>query len=220
MFAVCVASVTGRAEEPPTEAKTDGGAAPAAAPPTTTPPPTTTKDEFNFELGLPGAQKPGVVQSEAEKLRLQRLENRVHLRRRMLLSHQIFGFITIGALAVTNIIGALLYYDKFSGTDTQEFQPAHLGLGIATSVVFATTASLALFAPNPYPKPIKFDTALVHKASMAVAAACFVAQLIMGPIASNAEGQLYEKDLALAHNVIGWTALGFMIAGTVAYMIK
>src|SRR6478735_3984899 len=130
------------------------------------------KDEFNFQLGAPGEQKPALVQDPAEKLKLQRLEGRVKVRRSMLIAHQVLGFITLGALAATNIIGTLHYVDKFAGDHDDRFKDAHLYLGIGTSVVFTAAASTALFAPNPYPKPIKFDTALLHKVSMAVAAAC------------------------------------------------
>jgi hypothetical protein len=178
------------------------------------------KDEFNFELGAPGEHKPSLVQDPAEKLRLQKLEERVKLRRKMLLTHQALGFITLGALLATNIIGTLHFEDKFNGDHTDIYKNAHLGLGIASSAVFAATAATALFAPNPYPKPIKFDTAFIHKASMAVAAACFVTQLILGPITAVSEGKLYQKDLALAHTVVGWSAFGFMSIGTVAYLIK
>jgi hypothetical protein len=198
-------STVARAETPP----------PAAAAPAKP------ADEFNFDLSQPGEQKTAVVQSEAEKLRLARLEKRVHLRRSMLLAHQVFGFTTLGVLAVTNIIGTLHWVDKFGGgPDDDRYKDAHLGLGIASTTLFATTAMLALFAPNPYPKPIKFDTAFIHKASMAIAAAAFVAQIILGPISSISDGKLYQKDLALAHTVVGWSAFGFMAVGTIAYMVK
>jgi hypothetical protein len=177
--------------------------------------------DFNFDLSKPGEEKNGVVQSEAEKLRLQKLEHKVHLRRRMLLAHQAFGFATLAALAATDIIGTLHYVDKFGGgPDDDRYKDAHLGLGITSTALFTTTALLALFAPNPYPKPIKFDTAFVHKASMAIAAACFVAQVIMGPLSAVSDGKLYQKNLALAHEVVGWGAFGFMTIGTIVYLVK
>src|SRR5690349_16325485 len=189
--------------------------------PSTAAPPAKSGDDFNFELAQPGEQKPQVVQSEAEKLRLARLDKRVSLRRKMLLAHQVFGFATLGVLAATNIIGTLHWVDKFGGgPDDDKYKDAHLGLGITSTALFTTTAMLALFAPNPYPKPIKFDTAFIHKATMAIAAACFVAQVIMGPLSAVSDGKLYQKNLALAHTVVGWGAFGFMTIGTVAYMVK
>ncbi|MEG7973058.1 hypothetical protein, partial [Listeria monocytogenes] len=79
------------------------------------------------------------------------------------------------------------------------FDKPHMGLGIATTAMFATTGSLALFAPNPYPKPIKFDTALVHKVAMAGATAGMVAQIIMGPITGSRAGRSDQAGLALGH---------------------
>jgi hypothetical protein len=203
---------TANAEEKPPAQQPAQPAQPAAG---------SSPSDFNFDLSKPGEEKTGVVQSEAEKLRLQKLENKVHLRRRMLIAHQAFGFATLAALAATDIIGTLHWVDKFGGgPDDDRYKDAHLGLGITTTALFTTTAFLALFAPNPYPKPIKFDTAFVHKASMAIAAACFVAQVIMGPLSSVSDGKLYQKNLALAHTVVGWGAFGFMTIGTVAYMVK
>jgi hypothetical protein len=87
---------------------------------------------------------------------LQKLERRVHLRRHMLFWHQILGFITLGALAATDIIGTLNYVDKFGGGNASgAFQQAHIGLAAGTTITFATTAALALFAPNPYPKALE-----------------------------------------------------------------
>jgi hypothetical protein len=189
--------------------------------PTPAPPPPAPSDEFNFELTPPGESKPALVQSEAEKLRLARLEERVILRRKLLLAHQAVGFVTLGLLLATDVLGTLNWYDKFGGGgDTGKYYDWHFGLAMASTATFATSAALALFAPNPYPKPIKWDTALVHKLSMAIAAACFVTQIILGPISWAAEGKLYQKDLALAHTVVGWSAFGFMTIGTGAYIVK
>jgi hypothetical protein len=209
---LCLTTSLARAEAP-APSSPPAPAAPSSAP--------AKPDEFNFELTPPGEKKPEVVQSEEEKLRMKRLENRVHLRRNMLLAHQAFGFATLAALLATDIIGTLHYVDKFGGgPDDDRYKDAHLYLGVSATALFTTTAMLALFAPNPYPKPIKFDLAFVHKASMAIAAACFLAQVIMGPISAVSDGKLYQKDLALAHNVIGWGAFGFMTLGTIAYMVK
>jgi hypothetical protein len=149
-------------------------------------------------------------------------DRRVKLRRDLLRLHQGFGFATLAALAATLIIGQLNYLDRFDRSEafSNRYQSAHLGLGIGTSALFATTAMLALVAPNPYKKPLRFDPALIHKASMAAAAACFVTQLILGPIAASKAGTLDERPLALAHLVIGYAAFGFMGAGTLAYVVR
>ena len=138
----------------------------------------------------------------------------------MLQWHQALGFITLAALAVTDVIGTLSYYDKYtaSGADTGRFTTWHEGLAIGTSVSFGVTGILALAAPNPYPKPLKLDAALLHKMSMLMATVCFAAQIVMGPIMAVSDGKLYQKDMALAHVVIGYGAFAFMGVGTLAYV--
>jgi hypothetical protein len=182
-------------------------------------PPATSAFDFNlFE------DKPALSREEAARRedRQRAFDRQVKLRRSLLKWHQGFGFATLLGLAATLVIGQLDYLDRFdrSETFTERYHAAHLGLGIGTSALFAATAMLALVAPNPYPKPIRFDPALVHKVSMALAAACFVTQIILGPIANSKAGTLDERPLALAHLVVGYAAFGFMGAGTLAYVVR
>jgi cytochrome b561 len=176
---------------------------------------------LGFDLFADEKQK---TPQEKEKLELvtRNLERKVKLRRSMLEWHQGFGFATLGLLAATLVIGQLNYQDKFSpdGEYTGRYNQAHLDLGVTTSALFAVTGTLALFAPNPYPKPIKLDAALLHKVSMAAATACFLAQVILGPISLHEEGTLHQRPLALAHLVVGYGAFAFMATGTIAYVAK
>jgi hypothetical protein len=184
-----------------------------AKPPTAAP-----SGELNFDL-FAEEKKKAAPDEAREKERLDRLEKQVKLRRTLLKWHQGIGFVTLATLAATVIIGTLNYVDKYGGgDDTGAYYNAHLGLAVSASALFATGGTLALAAPNPYPKPIKFDAALVHKLSMAMAAACFVTQIILGPITMTREGYLDQRNLALSHLVIGWGAFAFMTAGTLAYV--
>jgi hypothetical protein len=194
--------------------------APTAATPTPTTPTTSAPSDKDLNFDLFGDQKQrSPLDVAREKDRIAKLEREVRLRRTLLKWHQALGFVTLGALAATDIIGQLNYMDKYGGgNDTGTYYNAHLGLGIATTAVFATTGTLALAAPNPYPKPIKFDAALVHKVSMALAAAAFVTQIILGPITWSREGKLDQRDLATTHLVVGYAAFGFMAAGTLSYV--
>jgi hypothetical protein len=181
--------------------------------------PPSTKNEMNFDLFAEDKnKKPGEI--EAEKERIAKLERKVHLRRALLKWHQALGFATLGVLAITNIIGTLNYYDKYdaNGIDTGKFNGWHEGLGIGSATIFGVTGILALAAPNPYPKPLKLDAALLHKMSMLMATACFAAQIVMGPIMAVSDGKLFQKDMAIAHLVIGWGAFAFMGVGTLAWV--
>ena len=164
--------------------------------------------------------KLSAAQQQEQLERSVKIGKKAHTRRSMLLAHQAIGFITLAGLAATTVIGHLNYYDKYqSGDFTGRYQDAHLYLSSTTSVLFATTGMLALLAPNPYKKPVKFDTALVHNVSMALATAGMLAQIIIGPItASNRVGKLDQPTWALAHVVTGYATLGFMAVGTVAYL--
>jgi hypothetical protein len=56
----------------------------------------------------------------------------------------------------------------------------------------------------------------LHKIAMAVATAGMVAQVVLGPITGSKEGQLSQRDFALAHQIIGYTTLvatytGFLV---------
>jgi hypothetical protein len=199
-------------------------AMPGAPPSQANPPPAgvtpPSSNEFNFELGEEKAKAKAPSEVAAEKERIAKLERKVHLRRSLLKWHQALGFATLGLLAVTDIIGTLNYYDKYdaNGIDTGKFSTWHEGLGISSASLFGITGILALAAPNPYPKPLKLDAALLHKLSMLMATACFAAQIIMGPIMAVSDGKLFQRDMAVAHLVIGWGAFAFMGVGTLAFV--
>lgn len=191
----------------------------AQQPAAPTPPPPPPSGDFGFDLGNE-AKKQTPAESATEKERIAKLERKVHLRRSMLQWHQALGFVTLVALAATDVIGTLSYYDKYSanGTDTGRFTTAHEWMAIGTTTTFGVTGILALAAPNPYPKPLKLDAALLHKMSMLMATICFAAQIVMGPIMAVSDGKLFQKDMALAHVVIGYGAFAFMGVGTLAYV--
>ncbi len=176
--------------------------------------------DFDFDLG--GEPKKTPAEDLAQQKKVADIEAKVRLRRGMLKAHQAFGFITLGVLAATLVIGTLNYVDKFGegGNYSGIYNDAHLGLAITSSATFTTGALLGLTAPNPYPKKIKLDGALVHKVSMAIASACFIANLILGPISASHAGQLDQRDYATAHLVLGYAAFGFMTTGTLAFVVK
>jgi hypothetical protein len=187
----------------------------ASADPTTTrETPAPSSSGLDFDLMGETPKKPAV-----DPARERAFEERVVRRRRMLQWHQGLGFVTLAGLAATCIIGQLNYQDKYGrGADDGRYYNAHFGLGVATTGLFAVSGMLAITAPNPYPKPVRFDSALVHKLSMALATAGMVAQIVLGPIVAAREGKLDQKDWALAHLVTGYATFGFMATGVVAYV--
>jgi hypothetical protein len=147
------------------------------------------------------------------------LELEVNRRRRMLGVHQGLGIATWTAMAGTVVLGQLDFDDRFrGGGDTGRYHGWHRGLAYGTAALFTASAALALLAPEPYAKKSRLDTATVHKVSMAVAAAGLAAQIALGVWARSLEGELSERDVAAAHQVLGYATLGAMTVGAVVFV--
>lgn len=179
--------------------------------------------DASLDFDLFGDQpKPDAAAQAQNAERIARVERQVRIRRNVLQAHQILGFSTLAVMAATVILGQVNYVARYGGlndgNDFERYQLPHLGLSITTSAMFATLGILGLAAPNPYPKPIKADAALVHKVSMALATAGMVTQLIMGPITAVYGGRIDQRDLALGHVITGYATFGFMTAGVLAYV--
>lgn len=182
-------------------------------PPAPSPPPEPSPSpSLDFDLLPP-------VAPETSPRRDRALERAVKQRRRTLRLHQGLGLATWTALAATTIVGQLDFDDRFrGGGDTGKWHGAHRTLALSTSVLFAGTGLLALVAPEPYEKKTRFDTATVHKASMAIAAAGMAAQIVLGISARGRAGSLRERDLASAHQILGYATFGAMTAGAVVLL--
>jgi hypothetical protein len=142
---------------------------------------------------------------------------RVEKRRTMLKLHQGLGIATWAALAATTVVGQLQFDDRFrGGGDTGRYRTPHKVLVATSATLFTATGLLGLLAPEPYRKrPAGLDTATLHKVLMGVATAGMVAQVILGVAARGKAGTTQERDLAVAHQVIGYTTFGAMTAGAV-----
>lgn len=68
-------------------------------------------------------------------------QKELNVRRKMLATHQIMGFVTLGSMISQMAVGAGLY------NGNNNLKEAHEALGVLTNLTYATTASLALFAP-------------------------------------------------------------------------
>ncbi len=146
--------------------------------------------------------------------RLRELELKLARRRTMLHFHQMAGFLTLASLTTTVVLGQLDYRDKYGGLgDVGKFHAWHRWAGIATTAIFAGTASLAVFAPVPIEKKTRLDTVTLHKIAMTVAAAGMVTQIVLGIVTAGKEGQLVQRDYALAHLIVGYTTLAAAFTG-------
>lgn len=169
----------------------------------------------DFDL-LPAVKPP----SPAELARQEELTRELRRRREMLRLHQLGGFATLGSLALTVTLGQLNYNDKYAGGgDTGRFHTAHSVSAYTSAAIFAATGLLAILAPSPTDKPLRLDTATLHKVFMGVATAGIAAQIALGILTASKEGpptSLSQRDYALAHQIVGYTtfaatAVGFMV---------
>ena len=142
-------------------------------------------------------------------------EQAVDRRRSMLKVHQGLGIATVATLAATSVVGQLDFNDRFrGGGDTGQYHTAHKALAYGSAALFTTAGLLAVLAPEPYAKKGgRADTATVHKWAMGVATAGMVAQIALGIAARGKAGTTQERDIAAAHQIIGYTTLGATTVG-------
>jgi hypothetical protein len=171
------------------------------------PKPETSGDDFNL---LAPEKKPDAAALAAQA----RIQSEARSRRTLLRLHQIGGFATLATMTATVILGQLNYMDKYGGGgDYGTYSTPHSISAYTTAGVFTATGLLAVFAPNPFEKPLRFDTATMHKASMIVATAGMATQIILGIATAGKEGTLAQRDLALAHQIVGYTTLAATYTG-------
>ncbi|MFL5452550.1 MAG: hypothetical protein ACJ78V_11630 [Myxococcales bacterium] len=167
-------------------------------------------DDFNL---LAPEKKPDAAALATQA----RIQSETRRRRTMLQLHQIGGFATLATMTATVVLGQLNYMDKYGGGgDFGTYKTAHSISAYTTAAVFTATGLLAFLAPNPFEKPLRVDTATMHKASMIVATAGMATQIILGIATAGKEGTLAQRDLALAHQIVGYTTLvatytGFLV---------
>ena len=167
------------------------------------------KPADDFEL-LPPEKPPDA----AELLRQHQVEEGIARRRALLTVHQAVGLGMLAGLVTTVVLGQLNYQDKYGGGgDTGRWYNAHRDAALITSALFVTAGTLALLAPNPTEKRIRLDTVTLHKTFMGIAAAGFAAEIVLGFVAASREGKISQRDLALAHQIVGYATLTSAAAG-------
>jgi hypothetical protein len=151
------------------------------------------------------------------------IERRTARRRTMLSAHQAAGLTTLALMAATTIVGQLNYNDLYASDAqfTGTYQVAHKGLAYGTTLGFVTTASLSLLAPAPVQRRDAYDAVTVHKVAVTGAALGLISQIALGITMANMmeRGELENRDaFGRAHQVIGYTSLGFMAAAATTFV--
>jgi hypothetical protein len=189
------------------------GPSPQASPPAGQPEGRTpAAQDQDFDLLAP--QK---APDEATRVKDVELMHDLGRRRTMLQLHQLGGYATMATMTAAVVLGQVNYLDKYGGGgDTGRWITPHAIAAFTAAGVFTATGLLALLAPSPLDKPARVDTVTLHRVAMAVAAAGLAAQVVLGPITASKEGQVSQRDFALAHQIIGYTTLvatytGFLV---------
>lgn len=212
------------APEPAKTTEIKAAPAPAAPPPAAKKPEATKKseaaptnvksDDMDFDLL---GEAPKI--SEADRKQAELMEKEGKTRRAVLQTHTGFGFALLGLMTINTVLGTLNYYDKFAGGGfTRNFELAHLISSLTTTGVFALQGGLAIFAPDPYPKPGRWDPGRWHRIFMASAAVGMAAQVVLGFVSSARYGNLDQRDLARSHLAIGYITYALTLAGAAAWL--
>lgn len=139
-------------------------------------------------------------------------------RRLMLQTHQILGITTWLAMGTTVVIGQLNYNDLYgSGDGNGDYKRLHKSLSYTTAGLFALTGAFALLAPEPFERPWRFDSALVHRLATLGATLGIVTQVALGIFTRKqaGTGNPQSRDNARAHQIIGYSTFGLLtVAGT------
>lgn len=77
------------------------------------------------------------------ELTVENREKELKLRRKMLVTHQVLGYVTLAGMIAQGVIGGQLYNGNY------ELYDLHKTLGKTVTATYFTTAGLSLFAPPP-----------------------------------------------------------------------
>lgn len=170
------------------------------------------------EIDLLPPEKPPDAATLAQQ---KEINDQIRRRRTMLQLHQLGGFATLASLTVAVTLGQLNYLDKYAGGgDSGRWSAPHAVAAYTAAAIFTGTALLAVLAPNPTEKPLRLDTATLHKVAMSIAALGYASQIVLGILTAQSQGahaspaaRLRQRDFALAHQIVGYTTFAAATAG-------
>lgn len=136
-------------------------------------------------------------------------ERELKVRRTMLVSHQVLGFVTLAGFVAQGILGANLY--KADGNRYTRLREAHEAVATGINATYATTALLSLTAPPPLigEKRRGFSSIKIHKYLAIVH--------LTGMIATNILAQKIDDnyDLKPYHRAAAYTTFAAYTAAMV-----
>jgi len=133
------------------------------------------------------------------KLNKDQREWELKLRRKLLVAHQVFGYVTLAGMIAQGIIGSQLYNGNYRLYETHE------NLGKAVTASYFTGAGLSLFSPPPLiNKKVKgWSSMKAHKVLATVHLSAMIATNVLA-----------EEDKKL-HRAAAYTAFGSYAAAMI-----
>ncbi|WP_420150735.1 hypothetical protein [Spirosoma sp.] len=131
------------------------------------------------------------------------------VRRAMLVTHQVGGFVTLAGFVAQGLLGAKLY--KAQGQEYADLKKWHERSATFINITYGTTLALALTTPPPIVGPRRgFTTIKLHKYLAIVH--------LSGMIATNVLAHMIEKDFTLKpyHRAAAYATFGAYAASIIA----
>jgi hypothetical protein len=175
--------------------------------------------DFNF---FPAEGEAGSTDAATSNQEADEVARKASTRRWMLKTHQTLGLITWALMAATVTVGQLNYNQLYGGGGgSTKWQGTHAALVFGTSLTFAGTGAFAIFAPQPYKKPLKLDTGLVHRIAVAGATLGMLTEVVLGIATksrANAGNPRELRTLARTHQIIGYSTFGLLTAAATVWV--
>ena len=145
-------------------------------------------------------------------------ESELRLRRAMLVSHQVGGFLTLASMIATVYYGQKSLLDPNSGQRNDPYRGPHRFFETTTIALYSATGLLAVLSPPPYIRrngelstiTIHKTLAWVHFIGMVVTPILGSTILKRGPI-----GRYVDLNQARFHQISGYVTLGALAASMI-----
>ena len=135
----------------------------------------------------------------------------IELRRKMLVTHQVLGYVTLASMIAQGIIGGKLYNcDNCDAREYNRIKNVHETMAGVVNVSYFTGAALSLFAPPPLINKTEkgLSSARAHKW---LATVHFSAMIATNLLAEGASDSQTGRDL---HRIAAYTAFGSFATAT------
>ena len=135
----------------------------------------------------------------------------IELRRKMLITHQVLGYVTLASMIAQGIIGGKLYNcDNCNSREYNQIKNAHETMAAVVNVSYFSGAALSLFAPPPLINRTEkgLSSARAHKW---LASIHFSAMVATNLLADGASESQTSRNL---HRIAAYTAFGSFATAT------